>query len=398
MNKHLNKTIQLISGQIISGLLTLTATIASARYCGPEVVSAGVSLILIMSLVVDIADFGSCSWASRELAAHRIGLNRYLRILYTKFSISFLAFPLIVLLNLIVFDLNHYLLFLGLYPCLWLGTNYIQQLLLVKSEIYFSQILQFIDRTSWLLVLPLSLLKINKFGSFVLPIIVGLILHITFGLVYISKRLRSDFDSEKSQNGENQKDIAHFGRIGLVTDIANLDTPIVTAITSLQEAGSYSLAQRFRNPSLIIFQSISIRIKPLAARGNRQEVIKFLRSERYLINFAIAGLIILSALSFSLADIIFGDNYEGVNLVLAFGFLIAIPSGISFIAISILSNAGFEKFVSHLVFKFVILNLSSVAILTVTYGILFSQISTLFITLIFMVWLVSFTRRYLKDG
>lgn len=367
---QLSKTHHIIFGQLIAGVLTLLATVASARLSGPKVLAECLSLILVLSVALDFADFGTCSWSARELAASRMKPKRYFEMMISRVLVTFLFVPISIVFCIFGYVPSKELAALSLYPTLWLMTNYIQQFLLVNEKIFFAQILQIIERMSWLLILPLISLGINEYGAFIFPILIGLLLHIILGMIYICHYFAIELSSIRWRLEGYQKS-RHFGGIGVLSDIGNLDTPIVTALTSFNQAGSYSLAQRFRNPSQLPFQAISIRIRNYAALGNSLDVAKYLKRERPLIILSILGLIFLSCASFLFADLLFGDSYKHLNEILCLSFLSAIPSGLNLILSTILTGLGYENSVMKILLISVVCNILGCVVIASQFNALF---------------------------
>lgn len=352
----MNKTHQIILGQLFAGILTLLALILAARLCGPGVLSESFSLILVLSVILDLVDFGTCSWSARELAASRIRSKRYFENMISRAEMSFLTTPVTILFCLSNGGISNNLAALSIYPPLWIVTNYVQQFLFVNEKITVAIALQIVERSCWLLTFPAILIGLNQHLSFILPILVGLFLHIIIGIQYIKKRFTLKM-KRKNWNLHSFKQTRHFGGIGVITDIGNLDTPIITAITTINEAGSFTLSQRFRNPSQLPFQAISIRIRNYAALGNASEVKTFLKKETRLVLFSVLSLTLLSGASFGWANQLFGDSYLYINEILSLSFLTAIPSGLSVIISGILTGFGHEKFVLKSLFTSVGLNI-----------------------------------------
>lgn len=341
---HLTKTHQMIVGQLVAGLVTLVATILAARSCGPKVTAESLSTILIMSVLLDFIDFGACSWSARELAARKMSSNMYFQIMVSRLVVAFLTAPIIIILSVSFSSLPYELIPLGLYPILWIATNYIQQFLLINDHVLFAQALQTIERLCWLFVLPFIYLNFDEYYAFSFPILIGLLLHALLGLFLIKREYFVRFQRPKLKI-QYLRESRYFGGLGVVTDIGNLDTPIVTALAPFNEAGSYSVSQRFRNPTQLPFQAIAVRIRNFAAKSDQEGVVKYLKSERTLIFFAILSLVVMSIVSAMYANHLFGNSFSNLNQILSFSFLSAIPSGLNFIASAILTGFGFERYV-----------------------------------------------------
>lgn len=61
-------------GQVVAGLMSLSAVIITARYVGPEIFGLCSVLIILLTFCMGITDFGACPWAARELAAQKMSI------------------------------------------------------------------------------------------------------------------------------------------------------------------------------------------------------------------------------------------------------------------------------------------------------------------------------------
>jgi O-antigen/teichoic acid export membrane protein len=203
------------------------------------------------------------------------------------------------------------------------------------------------DRASWLLILPLIHFNVSRDLAFVIPILAGLVLHAYLGmrLLPISKKLKLQDSNLTALNIFSKSH--HFGIIGISSVISNLDGFAVGITSTLESSGSYVLAQRFRNPLTIVFNSIAIRIKPVAALRDRKKIISALKADLYLILTGTLSVLLGSLLAFFYSADIFGPEYIGIEKILAIGTLSSLPLGFVLIATGLLTSIGNEMYVAR---------------------------------------------------
>jgi O-antigen/teichoic acid export membrane protein len=364
----INDTKLIFLGQIVAGILSLIATIFLARYTGPTVFGICASIILVFSVILDLIDFGACSWASRELASKSISLFQYYQIMKFKTRLALLpVFVLPISIRLIEVSPLTIALFL-LYPFLWLRTNYIQQYLLASFKIGWSIRLQILERSFWLMVIPMSIFSIDKLIVYILPITLGLITHYLMGNRILKKEITlvNNFKETKISNLNFKS--KHFGINSVLSDMNNLDGAIIAKISTFVESGNYNLAQRFRVPLMYAYQAIATKLRIIAASKIRNDIAGVLKDNFHFFVTATLGIAFLSILNIFYAESIFGDSYKGLNQVMCIGVLTAIPSGIGLIASSFLSAVNNEKTVAVVAIISASVSLSGVALMARSYG------------------------------
>ena len=345
----MDDTRRLFGAQIVSATISLVTTVVVARYVGAEAFGFCASMILIASVVLDVFDFGTCSWASRELAANKLSPVQYLKIMQRKlrFTLSLILLtPILLYIVPQTYSMSFLFVF---YPVLWLQTNYVQNYLIVRSRISSAIALQLIERSTWLLYIPASFFSVEKITSYVLPILLGLAIHGFFGMMIIFndvKKIHIDKDTDSIIMKSGYKTTKNFGTVSIVSDIGNLDGVLVAQLSSLAEAGNYNLAVRFRNPSLMSFQAFATRMRPIAATRKKSEIKKLFK-DNFRFNLAgVLSILLIAILCLFSNDIIFGDSFVAVNIILAITVLSAIPTGISVICGSFLNSVGSDSFVA----------------------------------------------------
>lgn len=360
-NSILSDTRLLFLGQLLAGLLSLIATIVTARYCGPTVLAFCMLTVLVLSVGLDVIDFGACSWSSRELAAGRISVSKYLHIMHRKSSHNLIYVFVGPLVYFLFPQSGWAILIVGIYPALWVRTNYIQQFLIVKEQIFLAVRLQIIERAVWLLIIPFQMLNINRWAAYIVPILTGLILHNFLGTRAISM-FRVGQSNITELDGSLFQKSKYIGFMSVITDVSSLDTLIVARLSSLQSAASYGLAQRFRAPLLLGFTSFAKKLFPIAAAKNRSTIRALYKQEKKFLLLNYIFLFSTSIFFYIFGESIFGYEFQSINLILALGVLVAIPSSFVEIASSFLVATGSEHKVSKLYLISIPLTLLSVGI------------------------------------
>lgn len=365
---QLTDTRKIFLGQFFTGLLSFLSMIVIARYVGSTVFGFSSSLILVLSVGLDLVDFGCCSWSLRELIAGRITFGDYRIIsIYKSMAALLLLFfaPVVIFLSPTQSWLNSLFLF---YPALWIQSNYIQQYLLSHSQINRAVVLQIVERSSWLLIIPFSFFNMSKECAYILPILIGLFAHIVLGSFPGPYNFKmSDLNRELSFFKLFSK-ARHFGITSVLSDSGNLDAPIIANFSSFADSASYSLSQRIRNPLKLFFQSFATRIRSTGVSRNKSQILSVFKTEfRFLIVGAFS-IVCASLFFYRFALEIFGDSYLDVNKIMALGALIALPSGISAVSTGLLASIGHEKFVSRATSIFTFASLLGLVFAVVAYG------------------------------
>jgi hypothetical protein len=120
--------------------------------------------------------------------------------------------------------------------------------------------------------------------------------------------------------------------------------------------------------------------------------------EAKFLTFGFLANLIISILTYFYSEMVLGASFKGINLLMFFGTLTAIPVGILLILTNILSNFGLEKFVARGTMVYIILLLSMVGVFTHFYGSLGAVISVFMISLTYAfccaVVLISQSKRF----
>jgi O-antigen/teichoic acid export membrane protein len=265
-----------------------------------------------------------------------------------------LAGVVIILACICLLFLNFSIFMLGLfvYPLLFLQTNYIQQLLFAKEQVKGALLLQLVEKISWLMIFPLEAFIPNGLSLFILPIILGSLVHVGIGNVLL-RRIEESNDTLK--NGTNTK--LYFGIQSLVTDLGMLDTVLVGFFASTSNAGVYNLGARVRSPFLLLFNSLIANLKKSFAEHDIEKTKALIYHERFLIFIFYSSIPVTSIVLYFKGTSIFGNDFTSLNKCLSISVLSVIPQSLLLMGANFLSSAGKEKFISHFSSTFTFANL-----------------------------------------
>jgi O-antigen/teichoic acid export membrane protein len=348
-------------GQVTAGLMSLLALAVTANYVGAKTFGFCSICIIVLNIAIALMDFGACSWASREYAAQTISLGTFMNIMWSKSKLN--LFFVIFIPAFFTEPLWEYRFacLLLLYPVLWSRTNYIQQFLLARNMLSESVLLVLVDRTCWLLIFPISVFNIDKTLAFALPLILGLTLqNILFNMI---------LGRENLAEGEifRFKQLAlfgfsrHFGAISITSVISNFDGVLVATFSSIADSSNFLLTQRLRLPLTMVFSSVAMRLRPIAARRDFASIKTALGHDVKLMLLSVIFTIGIAFFLLEFSAKFLGQEFKDSGVILFFGAIASIPLGILLLASSILSSMGAEKLVANVTSTYSILILLGVA-------------------------------------
>ncbi len=355
--------------QLINAAIALVFTLSVAKYGFARDFGFCVITIFALSVLLDVVDFGACSKYSRELAGRKITKRQYFAVMNRKSLALCMCVPVIIFILLYTKQNTSSALLFSLYPIFWTRQNYIQQYLVTKGLIHPSLQLQLADRLCWFCAIPFVLLNFDYNHAYVIPILLGLVLHNIWGTLAV-RRDDVSWNDLFSVRSSKVSDTRHFGLLSVMSDLANMDMAVVARYADSAGAGTYALSQRFRTPITMVFQSIITQLKPLTAARESYQIRQLFRSEFPLLLSGIAALFIAALIFRIYAVDIFGTSYESIDVVLPVGILIGVPSGAVAIASAFLASAGHERRVSILTSSWVFLMLFCLAVFTSMFGVL----------------------------
>jgi O-antigen/teichoic acid export membrane protein len=136
---------------------------------------------------------------------------------------------------------------------------------------------------------------------------------------------------------------------------------VIANVASLSESGIYSLSARFKVPLLMGAQAFAMKLRPVAAKLNREDIGVLVRENKNFMFSNIALILFGSFFAIFFAERIFGSSYNGLNAVFAISIITAIPNGIILVSSSFLSSIGQEQFIAKVTIVSVISALAGVA-------------------------------------
>ena len=381
-------------GQVTAGLMSLLAVAITANYVGAKTFGFCSICILVLNIAITLMDFGACSWASREYAANSISLGTFKNIMWSKTKLNLLFVTFIPAFFLEPMREQRFAFLLLLYPVLWNRSNYIQQFLQARNLVSKSVLLVVVDRTCWLLIVPISILNLDKTLAFAFPIIAGLSLQsILFKIILARENLVEGevvYFKQFALFGFSR----HFGAISTTGVISSFDGMLVATFSSFADSANFLLAQRFRNPLTIVFSSIAIRLRPIAARRNVTSIKTSLRSDAKLMFFSVLFTFGIAFFLLEYSEKFLGQEFKDSGAILFFGVIASIPMGVLLLTSSVLSSMGAEEIVAKVNFSYSLLILLGVTFGTRVNG---SLGAVLFVLLIISIHALIFSFRLRRE-
>jgi O-antigen/teichoic acid export membrane protein len=373
----------MLIAQIFSGVVSLVVLIFSARVAGSSAVGTTAIAIVLSGVVVDILDYGSCSYHSTKLASGEISKDFYWQVSRLKQSLILLA-SIAILVPAILVTQDSSLMYFVVYPLLWLRMNYFQQYFFSSRRFNQAVTAIYLEKVSYVSVIPMYLLGANGVAMVIGPVLIGLGVHSIVGTFYTrgerTKTSTSQYAFSQIRNSfQNSK---YFGRSSVITDVANLDTPLIAILLSVSDSGTYSLFQKFRGPLITGFQSFSNSFKPIVARGNKREIRDLLVSEKWLLILNFCGILFSAGFFLKYSQSFLGDTFKDANLILCIGSLSALPTALSFLCSTYLSSSGLEKINARILTLFVPVLLIAIAVTAHLSGLIQTTITILVINIL----------------
>ena len=334
-------------------------SLLAARICGPGNYARVIIAVSLVSIVLDFIDFGGASWAARELAAGRIDARFFKGVWISRvFFLSMI--PVILFTSIFFVSIPSYLLVLSFYPMLWVTANYFQQYCFVTRGYFFLSISYFLERASWFLTYVFHRMQWNATLSFASAIVLGLLFHAGLGNYYMSRiGKRKIFSSLQIFN--MYKLHYNFGIMGFISDFASTDTFLVRMISSVHNAGIYSVPLKLQNPFTFGFSLFVSKNRPDFATCDREKILNAVRREWLLPVMNSFGLIIAVFFSKQFAEIV-GSGYQGVIPVFIVICVSYIFLGFYETFVAIISNLKREGLVAQISTVTTILNLIFIAV------------------------------------
>ncbi len=376
-------TQHLLIAQIFSGVTSLVVLIFSARVAGSSAVGTAAIAFVVSGVVIDILDYGACSYYSTKLASGETSKDIFWRASRQKQSLILFA-SIVILFPTLLVTREYSLMYFVVYPLLWLRMNYFQQYFFALRRFKQAIIAIYLEKFAYVSIIPMYLLGENGIAIVIGPVLIGLGVHSIVGTFYtrggMTKSSRSQYAF--SQIRESFQNSKYFGRSSVITDVANLDTPLIAILLSVSDSGTYSLFQKFRGPLIIGFQSFSNSFKPIVARGNKNEIRELLVSEKWLLILNFCGILFFAGFFLKYSQSFLGYTFKDANLILCIGSLSALPTALSFLCSTYLTSSGLEKLNARILSLFVPVLLIAIAVTAHVSGLIQTTINILIINIL----------------
>jgi O-antigen/teichoic acid export membrane protein len=216
--------------------------------------------------------------------------------------------------------------------------------------------------------------------AFAVPVLVGLILQNILGQVLARQRILKEGSTVFYSTRELFFYSKHFGRISATGVLSNFDGVLLSWITSIGDSSGYLLSQRFRNPLTIVFTSIGMRLRSIAASRNRDRIIQALQFDARMLTFGSIFNVVTAFIFLFFSQKFFGEDFKSVNVFLFWGALSSIPLGILLLSSTLLSSLGFEKYTARVNLSYSVSSLFGVCVGALFFGSL-GAILTVFIVI-----------------
>jgi O-antigen/teichoic acid export membrane protein len=373
----------LLIAQAFSGFVSLVVLAVSSRLVGSSVIGLTAIAIVMCGIANDIIDYGACSYYSTKLASGVLTEEKYWEIAHQKQVLIFLTSTIFVTPAILIFQL-HELFYFAIYPVLWVRMNYFQQYFFAMRKIKQAITAIYLEKLSYCSVILIYLIGVRGIGIVIGPVLIGLIIHSIVAKFYTNGNTRKPLKEiiNMSKLKLSFKQSKYFGHSSVITDVANLDTSLVAVFLTISDSGTFSLFQRFRGPLLIGFQSFATNFRPVVALGNRSQIKNFIIAEKWYLFLNVSGICIFAVLSYRYSQMVFGNTFDNVNLVMCVGTLSTVPTALSLLCSTYLTSSGQEQLNAKILTLFVPLSLVGLSIAAYFKGIVVATITVLIMNLV----------------
>jgi O-antigen/teichoic acid export membrane protein len=314
--------------QIISFVLSLIGYVLMARQFGAAAFGSVFAALAIASVLIDLLDFGRCTWICREIAASRANLNHailLLRKVENRFLV--LAVPTSIIFVGIYKDLSVAPIFI--YPIAWLIVNYMQSYLIASKKFKDAGILLFVEKV---IAFAIVLFSIHQGYSsllalsfvVVLPVFAHAFISVLYGakLLQVDSKLRDSEDFLKLNPGKH----LDFGVRSITTDLLQLEIPIAKLLLDPISAGVFAMIMKFRSPMSIGFNFIVSLTSPLITSKDFRNLSEIYKKLLLIALLNLIAIILFAVtLNNSISTKIFGNDFlllqnAALPMVLTFFF------------------------------------------------------------------------------
>jgi O-antigen/teichoic acid export membrane protein len=347
-------------GQVAQlALLTLLAHRTSVSDLGVLLAVIGV-----LSIVVDVVDFGTASRLVREGAAARVHEAEAAAYFTSRTTTGVAAALTTALAGLLVEGrAGAALLWLAPWVALRVASQARRALLQMRSLFTAMAQVQLLDRVVSALVGGAILLADGR------P-------EVAIGVAYAAGSLvalaaghlidRMPLFAPDAMTGvqDSYRGGLSFGVTLVITDLLSLDLIVLAAVAGAHEAGLFALASRVAIPVTTMASSLAaVGLARLAAQPDDDTAWKLLvAGTRLAAALTTAGLVVGIALAGPLLHVLGGSSYEGGTTALRLVLAACILSVLSQLMLSFLQSRGHESFAAKVLVPSIALSLVGVAV------------------------------------
>ena len=298
--------------QIMSFVLSLIGYVLMARQFGAVAFGSVFAALAIANVLIDLLDFGRCTWICREISAYRANLNHailLLRKVENRFLV--LAVPTSIIFIGIYKDLSVAPIFI--YPTAWLIVNYMQSYLIASKKFKNAGILLFIEKVISLAILLFSIRQgyssqLALSFIVVLPVFANAFISVLYGAKLLQSNSKlGDSEDFLKLNPNKHRD---FGVRSIATDLLQLEIPIAKLLLDPISAGVFAMIVKFRNPMSIGFNFIVNLTSPLISSRDFRKLSEIYKKLLWLALLNLIAILLFAVtLTNSISSKIFGDDF-----------------------------------------------------------------------------------------
>lgn len=338
-------------------LLTLLAHRTSVGQLGTLLAVVGV-----LSIVVDVVDFGSASRMVREGAASRVTEAQAAAYFTSRAITGVVAAVLTAAAGLLVQGrAGTALLWLSAWVALRVASQARRALLQMRSRFTTMAQTQLMDRVVSAVVGGAILLGDGR------P-------EVALGIAYATGSLASLatgqlLDRVRLLSGEarplsSYKGGSSFGVTMVITDLAALDLLLLAWVAGSHEAGLFALASRVAIPVTTMASSLAtVALARLAAQPDHRAAWSLLRvGAKHAARLSTAGLLLGIVLAGPVLRLLGGAEYAGAATALRLVLAACLLSVFSQLMLAFLQSRGFESFAAAVLVPAIAVSLAGVAI------------------------------------
>ena len=334
-------------GQAINGVISFFGIVIWANFSNQKILANVFIPLAVMSIAVDLIDFGGNSWITRESVYANLKTRDTLAFLFPKLKVIIFISTSISLGNFILTRNIPLSVFLFIYPIFILSISYFQGLCLRTDKYFDFFFVQFLERVCWFL--PIIFIKLinNVLTGILISLIFGSAISLTYIIIKVLSILK--VEDKISQTQYNLKDTYrlsfNLGLSSVVSDFYSLDTYLVNQFSNLTEAGGFSLVQKNRNFAVLGFSLFGAKLR-LAVSHSRKSSRKLFQSDWEILALNFIALIAVLINASRIIDFLYGSEYLILTSVMQIGILVFMCSGVCIVLQSYISGMRDDAFLT----------------------------------------------------